>query len=437
MSHVAIFGINLASLRGAVDAGAYARGGEYARQRQVMYADWSPAGDTLHGVVCGHESKVYHTSAFFSLTHRQPAEFELGECSCPVEFNCKHVVALVLSVLAPDTPRPARPPVPQPPAWEKSLDSVLSPGGSVISGTTPLAIELALAGGPGQPRWGKTAGHAPLRLIARLVRPGKNGGWVGGELSWGRLDMLRYCGEHREEQVRLLRELYVLYQARAGRGGYYGYSYGDDRSIELSAVGSRQLWPLLDEAAAAGLRLVYPGKRGELAGYGDAEFCLDVTRGAAGGLHIAPVIRADGGEPAVPVAFIGAEGHGAVCVDPAEAAGGDPGSWRFWLARLVRPVPPPLQKMTLGGESLQVPAAEELRFRDRYYPRLRHAAGVISSDGSFIPPAISGPDLVLQASYRGGHELEVSWEWAGSWSCAARRTRWPPSCRPSRSRSWR
>jgi hypothetical protein len=110
----------------------------------------------------------------------------------------------------------------------------------VISGTTPLAIELALAGGPGQPRWGKTAGHAPLRLIARPVRPGKNGGWVGGDLSWGRLDALRYSGDYREEQVRLLRELYVLYQARGGRGGYYGYSYGDDRSIELSAVGSRR-----------------------------------------------------------------------------------------------------------------------------------------------------------------------------------------------------
>ena len=137
-----------------------------------------------------------------------------------------------------------------------------------------------------------------------------------------------------------------------------------------------------------------------------------MTRGAAGGLQIVPVIRADGGEPAVPVAFIGTEAHGAVCVDPAEAAGGEPGSWRFWLARLVRPVPPALQKMALGGESLQVPAAEELRFRDRYYPRLRHTAAVISSDGSFTPPAISGPDLVLRARYSGGHELEVSWEWA-------------------------
>ena len=68
-----------------------------------------------------------------------------------------------------------------------------------------------------------------------------------------------------EQQVRLLRELYVLYQASGGRGGYYGYHYGDDRSIEFSSIGSRQLWPLLDEAAAAGLQLVYPGNRGELA----------------------------------------------------------------------------------------------------------------------------------------------------------------------------
>jgi superfamily II DNA or RNA helicase len=149
-----------------------------------------------------------------------------------------------------------------------------------------------------------------------------------------------------------------------------------------------------------------------VAGYGLAEFCLDVTRGPAGGLRIVPVIRAVDEEPAVPVAFIGAEGHGVVCVEASEAAGSDPGTWRFRLARLTRPVPPPLQRMALGEESLQVPAAEEPRFRDRYYPRLRHAAAVISSDGSFTPPVISGPDLVLHATYHGDHELEMSWEWA-------------------------
>jgi superfamily II DNA or RNA helicase len=410
MADVTIFGLNLATLRRAVDASTYARGAEYARRREVLYAAWDTDGDALRGVVRGQENKVYNAAAFFSLTRGLPAEFELGECSCPVAFNCKHVVALVLSVLASGAPGPARAEGPQPAAWEKSLDSVLSPGGSARCGTTPLAIELTLAGGPGQARWAQTPGPVPRRLIARLVRPGRSGGWVGGDLTWGRLDMLRYSGDYREEQVRLLRELHVLYQARSGRGGYY--SYGDDRSIEFSAIGSRQLWPLLDEAAAISLPLVYPGKRGLLAGYDDAEFCLDVTSGPAGGLRIVPVIRADGEEPAVPVAFIGAEGHGAVCVSQAEATGDEPGSWRFRLARLTRPVPPPLQQMALKGESLQVPAAEDRRFRDRYYPRLRHAATVISSDGSFTPPVISGPDLVLRASFRDDHELEVSWEWA-------------------------
>ena len=248
--------------------------------------------------------------------------------------------------------------------------------------------------------------------MARLVRPGKNGGWVVGDLNWGRLNALGWSRDYSEQQVRLLRELYVLYQTSGERGGYYGYRYGDDRSIEFSSIGSCQLWPLLDEAAAAGLQLVYPGKHGRLAGYEEARFCLDVTRGEVGGLQIVPVVDVGNGEPAVPVAFIGAEGHGAVCVDRAQTAAAEPRSWRFRLARLTRAVPPPLQRMALGGEPLAVPAAGEHRFRDWYYPRLRQAATVISSDGSFTPPAICGPDLVLEARYGSDHDVELSWEWA-------------------------
>jgi hypothetical protein len=412
MAHVTILDLKLATLRLAVDPATYARGAEYARQRAVMYAAWDPDRNALRGVVRGQDHQVYNAAAFFLLAPGQPAEFELGECSCPIAFNCKHVVALVLSALVPGgAAEPARPPGPPPAVWERSLDSLLSPGRSARAGTTPLAIELTLTGGPDQARWSQPAGPAPRRLIARLVRPGKNGGWASGDLSWGRLDRLHYAGGYIEEHVRLLQDLYVLCRTRDARGGYSYGSYGDDRSIDFSAIGSRQLWPLLDEAAAAGLRLVYPGQRGGLDGYEDGEFCLDVTRGPAGELRVVPVIRAGAGEPAVPVAFIGAEGHGVVCVEAAQAAG-PPGSWRFRLARLTRPVPPPLQRMALGGESLQVPAAAEPRFRDRYYPRLRRAAAVISSDGSFTPPVITGPDLVLRAHYHGDHELEVSWEWA-------------------------
>jgi superfamily II DNA or RNA helicase len=406
MQQVVILELDLSTLRRAIGGGSYVRGAEYARQQAVLHATWDPQDTALRGTVRGQGGSVYHTAAFFSLTDGRPVTFAMGECSCPVEFNCKHVVALVLSALAPEPPGEGRPRSTRPAAWEQSLDSLLDRGAPARRGTTPLAIELALAGGSGQTRSGRPGS---LRLIARLVRPGKNGGWVAGDLSWGRLDGLGYSSDYSEQQVRVLRELHVLYRASGGHGGYY---YGDERSIEFSSVGSRQLWPLLDEAGAAGLQLVYPGKRGVLPGYEEAGFCLDVTRGAAGGLRVVPVIRADDGEQSVPVAFVGAEGHGAVCIDRAQATAGEPGSWRFRLARLARPVPPPLQRMALERESLEVPAAEEPRFRDRYYPRLRQAAALISSDGSFTPPVISGPDLVLRARYGGGHELEVSWEWA-------------------------
>ena len=60
-------------------------------------------------MVRGHGSNVYQTAAFFSLADGRPAEFELGECSCPVEFNCQHVVALVLSAVAPGSAGAAQP----------------------------------------------------------------------------------------------------------------------------------------------------------------------------------------------------------------------------------------------------------------------------------------------------------------------------------------
>jgi SNF2-related domain/SWIM zinc finger len=407
MQQVVTLELDLSTLKRAVGGGSYVRGAEYARQQAVRHASWDPADTALRGTVRGHGGAVYHAAAFFSLADGRPATFAMGDCSCPVAFNCKHVVALVLSALTSEPPESAGESS-RPSAWEQSLDSLLDPGGSVRCDTTPLAIELSLAGGPGQPGWG---GQAAPKLIARLVRAGKNGGWVAGGLSWGKLDALRYSGGYSEQQVRLLRELHVLFVTSGSRGGYY--YYGADQSIEFSSVGSRQLWPLLDEAAAAGLQLVYPDKRGTLPGYEEAGFFLDVTRGEPGGLRIVPVIRTDDGEPAVPVTFIGAEGHGVVYIDRAQAAaGGKPASWRFRLARLARPVPPPLRQMALGGGSLDVPPAEEPRFLDRYYPRLRQAAALISSDGSFAPPAIRGPDLVLRADYGSGHEVEVSWEWA-------------------------
>ncbi len=407
-----------ATLVEAVGAACYAKGAEYVRQRAVVHTEWDSSESALRGLVRGRAGNFYETAAFFSLTSGLPPEFEMGECGCPVEFNCKHAVALVLAAAGAGTPRAGLRESPRPVAWDQSLDSLLGPAPGVAARpvATPLAIELTLAGDVRQvPGRGPAAGATQWKLLARPVRPGKNGGWVSGGLSWGKLDYLRQSGDYPEAQVRLLREMYALYRSRSSYSAYYGYSYGDDRSIEVSAFESRQLWPLLDEAESVGLPLVYARKLGAVEKYRSAELCLDMTRGELPGLLVInSVFRVEGAQAgAVPVAFIGGEGHGLVYVDRADAAAGSgPGGCRFRLARLSKPVPPQLQRMALAGQRLEVPATEESRFRDRYYLRLRRVATVISSDGFFTPPAISGPDLVLRACYGPGHDLEVSWEWA-------------------------
>ena len=154
--------------------------------------------------------------------------------------------------------------------------------------------------------------------MAKLVSRGKNG-WVNGGLIWPGLGTLHYVGAYPAAHIQWLREFYALY--KAGRN-LPAHSYGDEKTITLSAFESPRLWTLLDEAAEIGLQLVHARQRfGALEPYGQAELCLDAA-GSADTLTISPVILVDG-EPAgaTPVTFIGPGGHGLVYVDGAAGPG--------------------------------------------------------------------------------------------------------------------
>ena len=443
------------SLEDMIGTDCYEAALGYVRRKAVVQQMWIAGQNALFGVVHGRYGEFYTPTVYFS-GQGPMLEVRGARCSCDARYACEHAAALLVSAVEggaeaagmPAVPRQAR----RPPSWDTSLESLLAAGHDAgRPDETMLAIELTLVADPSlgqlqrQPRplsvrapaAGPGPGRPPVRLMARLVQPGKNGGWIGGTLSWGKLDSYGYFGGYPATQVRLLRELLALYRTRVNQP-YYSR---DERSIELSAFESGRLWPLLDEAGQAGLQLVYGHKLGAVERYREARLCLDVTQAEAGGdLAIAPVIHLDGPdsagtdsagpdsagtdsagtdsagtdpEAAVPVRFIGTEGHGVVYLDRAEAQrSADPGSWRFRLARLGQAVPAQLQEMALAGQRLTVPAAEQARFRDRFYPRLRQMAPVISSDGSFTPPVISDPTLVLRASYGDGHDVQVDWEWA-------------------------
>ena len=405
----------------------------YVRRKAVGQQMWIPEQNALFGVVHGRYGEFYTPTVYFS-GQGPMLEVRGAQCSCDARYACEHAAALLVSAVEGGADRAGMPTVPpqarRPPSWDTSLESLLAAGHDAgCPGETMLAIELTLVADLSQlqrqprplslraPAANPKPTQPPVRLMARLVQPGKNGGWIGGTLSWGKLDSYGYFGDYPATQVRLLRELLALYRTRVNQP-YYSR---DERSIELSAFESGRLWPLLDEAGQAGLQLVYGHKLGAVEPYREARLCLDVTQAKADGdLAIAPVIRLDGpdsegSEPddAVLVRFIGTEGHGVVYLDRAEAQrSAEPGSRRFRLARLAQAVPAQLQEMALAGQRLTVPATEQTRFRDLFYPRLRQMAAVISSDGSFTPPVISDPTLVLRASYGDGHDVQVDWEWA-------------------------
>ena len=209
-----------------------------------------------------------------------------------------------------------------------------------------------------------------MRLSARLVQPGRSGSWVAGRPAWSRL-ACRFQDGYQADAVQLLQELYAVYHS-SGRPAFHGYGgYGDEKSIDLCGFESGQLGPCSTDAGGRHPAALQPQAR--------PGADLPVRRAVpghhprlTGSLAVAPVIRIEETSTRLrPVAFIGAEGHGLVYVDPGEAdRGPDYTAWRFGLARLARGVPSAIQKkMALAGQRLEIPAAELPRFRDDFYPR--------------------------------------------------------------------
>jgi superfamily II DNA or RNA helicase len=407
-------------------ATAFSRGVRYARQDRVLSLHWDEDEYTLSARVVGHGA-LYSTTAYFE-DDGDGTAFVEGECSCPVAVNCKHVVAVVLAAtersgkrtqagpaaeltayrqaLQPSTPQASTSP-PHPALWEGPLRALLAARTPPATGN-PLAIELRITAS-------RYPDHGAPRLMARLMRPGARGGWVNGSLDWGGLDAWTIRdGGYREDHVSLVRELHAAFRTGEASSRYM-YGYHAERSIDLSAFESPQLWPLLDKAARLGLRLIHANAAlGELPRPDAGELVLDVTREGPDRFGMDVVLRAGGGpaEQLVPVRFIGSPAHGVVCAERSDVEGGlDADRWRIRLMRLERTAVAQLERMLLDGERIAIPAAELDRFASELCPGLRHVAPVVSSDASFSPPTVSAPSLVLRAEHGPETLITVGWEW--------------------------
>ena len=239
------------------------------------------------------------------------------------------------------------------------------------------------------------------RLCVRPVMRNSRGTWVKGALSWNRI------GHQRGLDVDPAHQRWMVQFAalsRATRDVYYGQ---DTEWLRLDDFQSPLLWGVLADAARLGIRLVGPKKDAVVHVGHVAHLSLDAQLGDD--LVLTPTLTIDGDE------------H-----DPARAgAVGDHGvyAWSLSPALVVALAPTPStvtaeQRRLLGAgpagggnTRVTVPSDEVDAFMAEYYPLLRQRVTITSTDATVRFPEDLPPELVVTATFKPSHVLELGWAW--------------------------
>jgi superfamily II DNA or RNA helicase len=253
---------------------------------------------------------------------------------------------------------------------------------------------------------------APSRQIAvRPVLRGPNG-WVRTGISWSTLGYTTLRSPEARRHRQLLSEMLALYNSAASSFHYGGYGY-QQQSVFLDAVPSRRMWDLLAEARDAGLPLVQAGRGAGavVVGRWPVEMSFNADR-VDGDLTLTPRLMDEDtriaaectlliGEPAHGLAWWGS--HGEPEPNPKERV--------LHLAPLNGPIPHGLAVM-LAGPAIRIPAHDEPRFVESFYPYLLRLVDVVATDESVRLPQPGPAILTLTAEPLPGHRLSVRWEWS-------------------------
>ncbi|MBJ7452721.1 MAG: SWIM zinc finger family protein [Blastococcus sp.] len=383
------------ALTEAVGPGVLDRARAYAR-RSVLGLQLSEDGRRATAFVQGGDEAPYRTTVVRTDSGRTGW---IGACTCPVGDDCKHAVAVLLSL------RPrlgllggARPGIP---GWEQQLEELVSAAADTAPGSTvPIGLQFETA--DADRGRGSVASPGVRQRLVRLrpVVPGARGKWVRTGISWRQLQYDSVRAGWDPAHLAALRALHATHSA--ARNQYYSYAAVD---VYLHEFGPG-LWRLLAEAVSDGVQLMTadrPPRPVVLAAEG-ADIAADLRR-RGDATELSAVLQVDG-RPVAPAAlsFLGMPPHG-VTVDgpPVEGAPG------LVLARLDTPAPPALAGLVARGGAITIPAGDVDRFRRDWFPGLRQAVPVISTDGSVELPDIVPPRLAVEVRYPGDATACVTW----------------------------
>ena len=268
---------DMESLRSFVGSATFTRGLAYAGQGAVRRVRWTDDGACAYGEVQGGAPSPYGVTV---IVRRSPSDRIVGidaVCTCPIEINCKHAVALLLAnpalrVVPPRTPgsvpgprkggdrtapaaRPAK--GAKAPRWEAPLRNLIAGGapgtaasdadapgsdgwGPAWSEPADIGLQFELVLTPSRTAPGTSASGIRIRPVLRS----HTGQWVRTGISWSNLEYLSYrrpVEGRTPEHLTVLTELLALSRV-AGRRSAYSSSA---ETVWLQAINSRRLWDLL------------------------------------------------------------------------------------------------------------------------------------------------------------------------------------------------
>ncbi|WP_349826894.1 DEAD/DEAH box helicase [Brevibacterium litoralis] len=343
------------------------------------------------------------------------------------------------------------------PDWRERLRDVTEDA-ALGRGETPLGIGFELVARPQRSWWdfGKPQPYTvedflegvSAHLQIRPVTPSKarRNTWIKGNMTWRKFLAGPVDDTFRADHVEVLRQV-----AHMGTGTYNEFS--DPDALPVDGHTSTLFWHLIATARAAQVPLIGMGNLANVGVAGRAEAVLDVRRtNPVSDLEVGPVVLFDGEEveKATPIsergffAVRGSEMKGTgFGLTGGRKSGGRSGSrtggarsggrsgravpggsaeqpagLELVLAPLDDSLDPMMQRLLSSREPIVVPRADEEEFLEEFFPQLRSAVPVRSTNKSIALPEYKAPELVLDArfvteesKYGTFESLTVDWSW--------------------------
>ncbi len=409
-------------IKGLATSNSWDKGVAYAKAGRVTSFEVDPIVDRVSGTCQGSRGMIYAVQVNCHFDAHGFVQSIQGICDCPVGFNCKHCVAVVLvgfglldnndsdiehviGSLPPDFAPEAAPTVPD---WKRKLSQVfdIEPGNAHIEKMLGLEFDFSASEEVTQKasRFGvRPAGsfftaNIPAQLDVRIVTPGKKKKWVRTGLSWAAIRNGTATGyDHRV--IRELERLCLLFE----RISYN--APGANIPISLKGLDGGPLWEILRELVSNGVPMIEEGTgRPIQIEPSPANADIDIVRDGNGALNILSKIE----HPT-----LGPDQRFEVFGEPAHTV-----AWRdkngLHLAPFSKRVPSSWKALLKEAAGIRIPAEDVDEFLAESFPTIART-NWLSSDGSFVPPAPPAPHLCLAITDAHADDvmprIKLGWSW--------------------------